>query len=325
MTLRLFAAAFLAQLATISAANALDQKLPAYQTVTGVAGQIRSVGSDTLKNEMELWARGFMDRYPDVKIEIEAKGSATAPPAVVEGTSQFAPMSRPMKGDESDAFKDKYGYRASQFRVAVDALAVYVNKANPIECLTLQQLNRIFSSTRTAAFGKNIGTWGDADLTGEWATRPIMLYGRNSLSGTYEFFREMALYGGQYKNEVKEQPDSEAVVQNVAGDRFAIGYSGIGYKIDDVRTVPLSSTIGGQCYDTSAEATYSSQYPLARYLYIYLNKKPDQPLDLLRSEFVKYILSKDGQVQTEKGGFYPVTNDIREQELKKLGIGDALN
>ena len=261
-----------------------------------------------------------MALYPDVKIEVEGQGSATAPPALLAGAAQFGPMSRPMTTEESSALEAKYGYKVTQFRVAVDALAVYVNKDNPIGCLSLQQLNRIFSSTRRVAFGGNIGTWGDVGLTGDWTNKPIALYGRNDISGTYAFFREMALYDGDYKPEMKKQPSSEAVVQMVAKDRYAIGYSGIGYKTPDVRTVPLSIAEGSACSDTSAEAAYSRKYPLARYLYIYINKKPDAPLDALRREFIKYILSKDGQTETEAGGFYSITNADRETDLKRLGI-----
>ncbi len=230
-----------------------------------------------------------------------------------------------MTAEEIDAFEKKYGYKASGFRVAVDALAVYVHKDNPIQCLTLQQLNRIFSSTYKVAGGGNIKTWGDVGLTGEWAAMPISLYGRNSISGTYEFFREIALNDGDYKDEVKQQPGSEAVVHGVASDRSAIGYSGLDYKTNDVRAVPLASYNGGKCYDTSAEATYSGNYPIARYLYVYLNKKPNEQLDTLRSEFIKYILSKDGQTQTEMAGDYPITNAIREEDLKRLGISTLAN
>jgi phosphate transport system substrate-binding protein len=230
-----------------------------------------------------------------------------------------------MTAGEVEAFEKKYGYKATGFRVAVDALAVYVHKDNPIECLTLQQLNRIFSSTYKVAGVGNIKTWGDVGLAGEWATKPISLYGRNTISGTYEFFREIALNNGDYKDEVKQQPGSEAVIDGVAGDRSAIGYSGLGYKTNGVRTVSLSSHNGGKCYDTSAEATLSGDYPIARYLYIYLNKKPSEQLDTLRSEFIKYVLSKDGQTQTEMGGSYPITNAIREEDLKKLGTSTLAN
>jgi phosphate transport system substrate-binding protein len=320
MRLKLGVALVAANMIAASAAIALDQSLPAYHAVGGISGQIKSVGSDTLGHEMALWAKAFKELYPDAQIKVEATGSATAPAALLEGVSQFGPMSRPMTADELSAFEKKYGYPVSSFRVAVDALAIYVNKENPIQCLTVQQLNRVFSSTRRTAGGGNIKTWGDAGLTGEWAIKPISLYGRNSISGTYEFFRENTLFDGEYKEEVKQQPGSEAVVQAVAGDKFAIGYSGIGYKTDGVRAVPLALYAGGTCHDTSAEATLSGKYPIARYLYVYINKKPNQSLDPLRAEFIKYILSKDGQTQTEKGGFYPITNEIRESELKKFGI-----
>jgi phosphate transport system substrate-binding protein len=319
MKLRLLQIALSTTLLT-SPALAIDPNLPPYQKADGISGQIKSVGSDTLINEMNRWSKGFMALYPDVKIEIEGQGSATAPPALIAGTAQLGPMSRPMTTEESVEFEKKYGYKVSQFRVAVDALAVYVNKDNPINCLSLQQLNRMFSTTRRVAFGGNIGTWGDVGLTGDWANQPVALYGRNEISGTYAFFREMALYNGEYKPDVKKQPSSEAVVQMVANDRYAIGYSGIGYKTSGVRTVPIAISEGTACSDTSAEAAYSRKYPLARYLYIYVNKKPDAPLDPLHREFIKYTLSKDGQTETEAGGFYSITNADREADLKRLGI-----
>ena len=325
MKLGLIATAIATNFAAITAAIALDANLPAYQAVGGISGQIKSVGSDTLNNEMELWAKGFEALYPGVKIEIEGKGSATAPPALLEGASQFAPMSRPMTEGEVDAFEKKYGYKPAHFRVAADALAIYVNKDNPVPCLTMQQVDQIFSATRQGSGSRSIDTWGGVGLTGEWATKPIAIYGRNSLSGTYEFFRNTVLYNGEYKESVKQQPGSAEVVRNVANDKFAIGYSGLGYKTEGVRTVPLAAFYGAQCYDTTAEATYSGKYPVARYLYIYLNKAPGEPLDLLRAEFIKYILSKDGQTLTERGGYFPISNDIREHELETLGISTLAN
>jgi len=313
-------AAFAAGLLVASASIAFGQSLPAYTTVNGIAGQLKSVGSDTLHDQMELWAKGFSENYPNVKIAVEGKGSATAPPALLDGTAQFGPMSRPMTSAEADALEKKYGFPVSKLAVAVDALSVYVNKENPIKCLSMEQVDRIFSSTRKGSGGKSIETWGDAGLTGEWAKKPISIYGRNDISGTYEFFREIALYDGEYRPEVKQQLGSEAVVDNVAKDKFAIGYSGIGYRTEGVRAVPLAISAGRECYEASAEATYSGKYPIARYLYIYFNKKPNEPLDSVRGEFVKYILSREGQAQTEKGGYYPITNEVRENELKRLGL-----
>jgi phosphate transport system substrate-binding protein len=321
----LIAIALAANLVATTAAIALDANLPAYQPVGGIAGQIKSIGSDTLKNEMELWAKGFEALYPGVTIEIEGKGSATAPPALLEGASEFGPMSRPMTTGEVDAFEKKYGYKPAHFRVAADALAIYVNKDNPIPCLTMQQVDQIFSLTRQGSGSRGIDTWGGVGLTGEWATKPISIYGRNSLSGTYEFFKSTVLYNGEYKESVKQEPGSAEVVRNVANDKYAIGYSGLGYKTEGVRTVPLAAFYGAQCYDTTAEATYSGKYPVARYLYIYLNKAPDEPLDPLRAEFIKYILSKDGQTLTEKGGYFPISNEIRDRELDTLGISTLAN
>jgi phosphate transport system substrate-binding protein len=309
--------------AGFSGAFALDQALPIYQTVEGPAGHLKSVGSDTLGHQMMLWAKAFEGLYPDVRIEIEAAGSATAPAALLEGRSQFGPMSRPMTEGELAAFENRYGYKIAKFRVAVDALAVYVNKDNPITCLTMPQLSGIFASTRKTVGSTNAKTWGDLGLGGEWASRPITLYSRNSLSGTYEYFRETALYGGEYKPDVKQLSGSEAVVKAVADDKYGIGYSGVGYKTEGVRIVPLSAYYGSTCYDASAEATLTGKYPIARYLYVYLNKKPNAPLEPVRAEFVKYILSKDGQEQTEKSGFFPITAEIRAAELTKLGIPTA--
>ncbi len=307
-------------MAGVAAAVDLDRALPSYKAASGISGQVKSIGSDTLNNEMTLWAEGFKAIYPNVKIEIEGKGSSTAPPALVEGTSQFGPMSRPMKAKEVEAFEKKYGYKPTPFRVAVDALAVYVNKDNPIKCLSLQQVDAIFSKGRKGGYSKDIATWGDVGMTGEWAAKPISLYGRNSASGTYGYFKEVALFDGDYKDTVKEQPGSSTVVQGVASDKFAIGYSGIGYRTADVRPVPISAKEGATCYDTSPDSAYSGNYPIARFLYIYINKNPNQPLDPLRGEFVKYALSKEGQTETIKGGYYPITNELRVEDLKTLGL-----
>ncbi len=296
----------------------LDPALEAYKTVSGVSGSIKSVGSDTLNNLEALWSEGFRAKYPGVKISIEGKGSSTAPPALIEGTAQFGPMSREMKSKEIDDFEKKFGYKPSRARVAVDSLAVFVNKDNPIKCLTLKQLDGIFSKNRKGG-GKEIKTWGDLGLTGEWADKPISLYGRNSASGTYAYFKEVALFHGDYKDGVKEQPGSSAVVQGIASDKYAIGYSGVGYKTADVKTVPLAVK-EGKCYEATAENAYSGDYPLARFLYIYFNKNPKDPLDPVRAEFIKYVYSKEGQQVVLKDGFYPVSKALADEDLKAVGI-----
>jgi phosphate transport system substrate-binding protein len=317
---RLSFLALAASLASGAHAQQVDPALPAYQAVSGVSGSLKSIGSDTLNNLMTLWSEGFRAQYPNVRIEIEGKGSSTAPPALVAGTAHFGPMSRPMKSAETDAFEKKFGYPPSAVRGAVDALAVFVHKDNPIRCLSLQQVDAIFSKTRKGGAAKDVATWGDAGLTGEWASKPISLYGRNSASGTYGYFKEVALFDGDYKDSVKEQPGSSTVVQGVASDKLGIGYSGVGYKTADVRTVPLSATTGAECFDANADNAYSGQYPIARFLYIYVNRNPNQSLDPLRGEFIRYLYSKPGQEAVVKDGYFPVTAAIAKEDLAALGL-----
>jgi phosphate transport system substrate-binding protein len=269
---------------------------------------------------MTLWAEGFNKMYPNVKIEIEGKGSSTAPPALVAGTAQFGPMSRPMKGAEIDAFEKKYGYKPAVIRSAVDALAVFVHKDNPIKCLSLQQVDAIFSKTRKGGNDKDVTNWSQLGVEGEWANKPISLYGRNSASGTYGYFKEVALFNGDYKDSVKEQPGSSTVVQGIASDKFAIGYSGIGYKTADVKAVPISAKSGGKCVEATAEMAYAGEYPLARFLYIYTNINPNQPVEPVRAEFIKFIYSQEGQAATVKDGYFPVTAAIAEDDLKAMKI-----
>jgi phosphate transport system substrate-binding protein len=298
----------------------VDSALPEYKPVQGISGTLKSIGSDTMNNEMTLWAEGFLRFYPNVKIEIEGKGSSTAPPALVGGTAQFGPMSRPMKDEEIAAFEGKYGYKPVGLATSIDMLAVYVNKDNPVKGLTLPQIDAIFSKTRKGGFPREIKNWGDAGLTGAWASQPISLYGRNSASGTYGFFKEHALFKGDYKDSVKEQPGSSSVVQACASDRYAVGYSGIGYKTADVRAVPLAAEEGDAFVEAVPDNAYTGEYPMARYLFAYTNYKPGSQLDPLRREFIKYIFSKQGQQDVVKDGYYPVPAAIAREQLKSVGI-----
>jgi phosphate transport system substrate-binding protein len=295
----------------------VDAALPAYKRASGVSGNLNSIGSDTLNNLMTYWAEGFKKAYPNVNIQIEGKGSSTAPPAITEGTSQLGPMSREMTGGEKDKFEAKYGYKPTQIRVALDGIAIYVNKDNPIKQLTFKQIDGIFSSTRKRG-GKDIKTWGDLGLTGEWAAKPISIFGRNSASGTYGYFKEHALAKGDYKNSVKEQPGSSSVVQGVAEDKYAIGYSGVGYTTSGVKTVPLSEGDAGPFYGESYENVLARKYPLSRYLYVYVNKAPGKPMDPLIREFASFVLSKEGQEIVVKDGFFPLTSGVVSEELSKL-------
>lgn len=298
----------------------VDPDLPEYTPVQGISGSLKSIGSDTMNNEMALWAEGFRRIYPNVHVEIEGKGSSTAPPALVAGTAQFGPMSREMKDAEVDAFEHRYGYKPTALPTSIDMLAIYTHKDNPIKGLTLPQVDAIFSKTRKGGYSEDIRTWGQLGLGGEWAAAPISLYGRNSASGTYGYLKEHALFNGDYKDSVKEQPGSSSVVQGCASDRYAIGYSGIGYKTADVRAVPLAVDEREDYVEAVPENAYSGDYPLARFLYLYVNYKPGTELDPLRREFVKYVFSQQGQRDVVKDGYYPVTAEIARQSLQSVGI-----
>ena len=295
----------------------VDSDIKPYTKVGGVSGNLNSIGSDTMNNLMTFWAEGFNRLYPNVKVQIEGKGSSTAPPAIILGTAQIGPMSRAMKPTEMDDFERRYGYKPTQIRTSLDALAVYVNKDNPIKGLNFSQVDAIFSKTRKGGYREDITTWGKVGLAGEWGNRLISLYGRNSASGTYGYFKKKALFKGDYKNTVKEQPGSASVVQGVTEDRFSIGYSGIGYKTSGVRAVPLVKK-GNAYKEAVIENVLDGSYPLARFLYVYINKKPGKPLDSLILEFVKYILSKEGQEVVIKDGYIPLPASVIAEELGKL-------
>ena len=295
----------------------VDPKLSSYKKVSGVTGPINSVGSDSLNNLMTYWVEAFQDQYPNVKIQVEGKGSGTAPPALTAGTAQIGPMSREMKAEEVDQFQKKYGYKPLKIAVAIDTLGVFVHKNNKIKSLSISDLDGIFSKTRKSG-AKEIKTWGDLGLKNEWAAKPLSLYGRNSASGTYGYFKEHALEKGDFKDTVKEQPGSSSVVQSVGTDKFAIGYSGIGYKTSEVRAVPLSNPAknGGQAFEATYANALNGKYPLARNLYIYVNRDPKKPMSPLVQQFLMFVLSKEGQTIVVKDGYFPLTPKLAEDNVK---------
>ena len=306
--------AFLASSA-VAAPAAVDSALPDYTPASGVSGNISSVGSDTLANLMTLWAEEFGKVYPNVNIQIQAAGSSTAPPALTEGTSNLGPMSRKMKDNEIDDFEGKYGYKPTAIPVAIDALAVFVHKDNPVKGLSIPQVDAIMSSTRKCGHATDITTWGEAGLTGGWAGKSIQLYGRNSVSGTYGFFKDEALCKGDFKNNVNEQPGSASVVQAVTTSNNGIGYSGIGYSTSGVKAIALAAKDGAPFVEPNAENAISGAYPLSRFLYIYVNKKPNEPLAPLEKEFIKMVLSKIGQQVVVKDGYIPLPAKAVEKAL----------
>lgn len=287
-------------------AAGVDSDIPDYKKVSGVSGNLSSVGSDTLANLMTLWAEEFKRTYPNVNIQIQAAGSSTAPPALTESTSNIGPMSRKMKSKETAMFEKKHGYKPTAIGVAIDALAVYVNKDNPIKGLTIPQVDAIFSSTRKCGSKESITTWGQAGLTGDWKNKSVQLYGRNSVSGTYGYFKKKALCKGDYKSSVNEQPGSASVVQSVSSSLNGIGYSGIGYKTAGVKAVPLTKKEGKPFVEATPNNALKGTYPLARVLYVYVNKAPNKPLEPVVKEFLNLVLSQKGQQDVVKDGYIPL-------------------
>ncbi len=300
------------------AVQTVDPALAKYNKASGVSGNLSSVGSDTLANLMTLWAESFKRNYPNVNIQIQAAGSSTAPPALTEATANIGPMSRKMKDKELSAFEKKYGYKPLAIPVAIDALAVYVHKDNPIEGMSIAQVDAIMSSTRKCGYASDIATWGDAGLTDSWAGKNIQLYGRNSVSGTYGYFKKKALCKGDFKNNVNEQPGSASVVQSVSTSLNGIGYSGIGYKTSGVKAVAIAKKAGGAYIAATPENALTGEYPLARFLYVYVNKKPNQPLAPLEREFIKMVLSKQGQEIVIKDGYIPLPASVVAKKLAEI-------
>jgi len=300
---------------TAYAAEDLDPALAEYSKQSGISGNIISVGSDTLANLMTLWAEEFKRLYPNVNIQIQAAGSSTAPPALTEGTANLGPMSRMMTQGEIAAFESHHGYKPTAIGVAIDSLAVYVHKDNPIKGMTIAEVDAVYSATRKCGNPADITNWGQLGLDGSWAARPIQLFGRNSVSGTYGYFKEFGLCKGDFKNTVNEQPGSASVVQGITKSINAIGYSGVGYKTSGVRAVPLAKKAGEAYIEASAENAISGKYPLSRLLVIYVNKHPNNPLAPLEMEFVKMIMSKTGQIVVLKDGYIPLPAALAEKQL----------
>ncbi|MCC5795944.1 MAG: phosphate ABC transporter substrate-binding protein PstS family protein [Methylophaga sp.] len=298
----------------------VDPNLPAYTPTSGVSGNLSSIGSDTLNNLMTLWAEEFNKFYPNVNIQVQGAGSSTAPPALTEGTATLAPMSRGMRQSEIQSFEERFGYAPYELPVAIDMVAVYVNKDNPIEGLSLPQVDAIFSATRRCGAEADVSRWGQLSLSGAWENRDFALYSRNAVSGTYGFFKDIAMCGGDFKSSINEQPGSSSVVQGVTESINGIGYSGIGYRTSGVRVVPLAAEHGAPFAEATAENAASGAYPLARYLYIYINKHPNQDLDPQTREFVRLVLSKEGQEVVNRDGYVPIPESLAGKIRKDLGL-----
>lgn len=275
-----------------ASAQALDTPLQPYKKIPGVSGNLLSVGSDTLAGMTTLWVEEFKALYPNINAQVQASGSSTAPPALTEQTAQFGPMSRPMRLREVEAFERTHGYKPTALRVAIDAIGIFVHQDNPVQGLNFPQLDAIFSATLRCGAEDFVSTWAQLGIDAEWAKRNFQLFGRNSVSGTYGYFKKHALCGGDFKSQVNEQPGSASVVQSVASTLSGIGYSGVGYRVAGVRLLPIAKQ-GNEFVYPSRENILTGDYPLSRYLYVYVNKHPSKALSPIEAEFIKFIYSAD--------------------------------
>ncbi len=292
---------------------------PNYQKTTGIVGNLLSVGSDTLAGVTTLWVEEFKSIYPNINAQVQASGSSTAPPALTEQTAQFGPMSRPMRLREIEAFESEHGYKPTELRVAIDAIGIFVHQDNPIVGLNFNQLDAIFSATLRCGESQFITNWQQLGVQSQWAKRNMQLFGRNSVSGTYGYFKKNALCGGDFKTRVNEQPGSASVVQSVASTISGVGYSGVGYRVAGVRLVSIAK-FGTDYIEPTQDNIVSGKYPLSRYLYVYVNKHPDYPLTPIEAEFIRFIYSAEGQALVEKDGYVPIGAEFAAEELKKVGL-----
>ncbi len=299
--------------------QALDTPLQPYKKIPGVSGNLLSVGSDTLAGMTTLWVEEFKALYPNINAQVQASGSSTAPPALTEQTAQFGPMSRPMRLREVEAFERTHGYKPTALRVAIDAIGIFVHQDNPVKGLNFPQLDAIFSATLRCGAEDFVSTWAQLGIDAEWAKRNFQLFGRNSVSGTYGYFKKHALCGGDFKSQVNEQPGSASVVQSVASTLSGIGYSGVGYRVAGVRLLPIAKQ-GNEFVYPSRENILTGDYPLSRYLYVYVNKHPSKALSPIEAEFIKFIYSAQGQALVEKDGYVSITEEFAKQELAKVGL-----
>lgn len=293
----------------------LDAQTPPYRHAGVMEGTIAIAGSDTMNPLTESWAADLRQLYPGITIKVESTGSEHGLSRLLEGKAQIAAMSRRMTAPEIVEFKREFGYEPTEVSVAIDALAVFVHKDNPIEGLTLAELDAMFSPDRRRGLKYHLKTWGDVILEGgEWTDAPIHLYGRNSASGTAAFFREHVLDGAAFKPAMTVCAGSASVIVELMKDRYGIGYSSIGYRTSGVRPVPLTSVQGGRFVEPTIEAAMNGSYPLRRPLYLYINKAPKtSPLPVM-AEYVKYALSAQGQQTVIAQGYYP----LAPQELQRL-------
>lgn len=282
-------------------AQAIDPSLPVYQRVDSLKGKITLVGSDTIAQLAAVWGESFQQLYPEVTVEVQVKGSVNAVPSLISGDAQFGLLSRQVSEEEVKAFHEKFGYLPTLLTPSLEPLAVIVHKDNPIESLTLAQVDAIFSQTRKRGAEKAVTTWGDLGLAGQWAQQPVNCQVRNEQTGSQVFFQQVVMGNGAFRSDAHANPSNVELVKAVAANPNAIGFCGSIYTRPEVKAVPIAWKAG-----EPALATTQAGYPLVRPLQIVVNKAPNKPLPEVEREFIKFILSHRGQQDVIVSGFASV-------------------
>lgn len=297
----------------------LDLRLAPHAKSQGpLAGTLKAVGSESFSHLIRLWAEAFRRTHAETWVWMDPRGSEKAPQALIDGTAQIGVMSHSMKAPELKAFERRHGHAPIDFTVAIGALAIYVNKDNPAPGLTLPQLDAMFSTTRRVGHPQNIERWAQVGVNGSVGPQPIALYGRDEACGLTELFRDDVMQQGTFKKEMHVEAGAASVVQAVTEDVGGIGYSTIGYLTNNVRIVPIAAREGLPFLTPNQQNTMDGSYPLYSQLHLYVNRAADKPWDPLVAEFLRFIFSREGQQLVIKAGFYPITADMADAELKKL-------
>jgi phosphate transport system substrate-binding protein len=283
----------------------LDPNIPHYTPQDHPSGKVKIIGSTTMKGFLKEWKEKLEILHPDLKIELETEGSNTGVEPLFSENTTIAAMSRPMKAAEIQKFTKQVGYPPTAVPVAVDALAVFVHKDNPLDHMTFQQLAAVFTSEKGQAASESIDQWGKFGLTGRWKDAPINVHGRDSKSGTAQFFKEWVLKGGKDKETITVEAGAASVVYEVMNDPYAIGYSGIGYRTESVKPLKIALREGEDFIEPTFESATDGSYPLRRLLYLYVNQPPQARHSPLLSELIRFAVSLEGQKIVVKSGFFP--------------------
>jgi phosphate transport system substrate-binding protein len=325
----------LALIPAAGAATGLDPRLPPYVApAQPIEGSLHSAGSDTMDVITFGWIQLFRRYCPRVHVTMEARSSLTALPALTAGAAEIGPMARQAPDQDTQAFVAKFGYQPLVLRVGGGAfdriehshsIAIFVHRSNPLSGLTLAQLDALFSSTRLRGEPADLRTWGQLGLGGAWRDAPVHLYAVRRPNGIADAFRHIVLLGGKFKPTIRERDSRpeirvlDAVVAAVAADSQGICFAGFHQQTPEVKPLAIARTAAGPWVRGALESVTDQSYPLTRFIYIAVNKPPGRPLSPPVREFLRLVLSDQGQrIIAEEGYFLPLPAPVVAEERAKL-------